>query len=114
MTEPKVESLISSVLCRVEVLQSLRLGHGIPPLIAPLVPPHIVDLDQTVDYNVHAHNGEQLLLAAAVLRGVVGSVDVGGNDGTSLHKHVVARGRDGSQSDAVRVARVPGHLDGMG
>lgn len=114
MLETEIQPLVSLVRSGCQVVQLLLVGHGIPFHRPLLVAPHIVRLGEQVEHNVHARNGEQILVAALVQRRVVCSVDVGRYDGAGLHKHIVGRGRDGAQADRVGIARVPADLDRVG
>lgn len=52
-------------------MKSLFLSHGIPFLITLLVSPHVVDLHQHVENNVHASDSEKLLISATIERCIV-------------------------------------------
>ena len=71
MLKAEVQSLVALVLGGGQVVQSLVLGHGIPLASLLLVAEDIVRLGQDVQHNVHADNGEQLPVTAAVQRGIV-------------------------------------------
>lgn len=90
VSKPEIKALAAFILGRGEVVQTLFLAHSVPAGITRLVPPHVVDLGQDVNTNVTAGNREQLAVTTAVERCIVGAVNVGRDNTTSLDDHVVA------------------------
>lgn len=80
MRKPKVKPLVSLIRRRVEVVLPLRVRHGAPLLIAAAVAQDVVGLGDEVEGNVVAGDGNEVLVAVAVARGVPLLVDVGGDD----------------------------------
>lgn len=64
--ECEAQSLVPLVLGVGQVVQPLLWRHGVPLGSFRLLPPDVVDLDETVEHNVHAHQAQQ---GPAALRG---------------------------------------------
>lgn len=71
MLESEVKSLISFILGRCQIMESLFLSHGIPFLVPLVVSPDVIDLHQHVENDVHASDGEELLIPAPIERCVI-------------------------------------------
>lgn len=90
--KPEVQPLAPLVLRRSKILVLFVLAHGPPDVVAPLVPPHVVALDQNGSHGVPGNDPQDCPVSSAVDWGVVFSVDVGGDD---------AAGLDGPVTDSV-------------
>lgn len=113
MDKTEVQSLLSLICSAENIVFLLLLGHGIPLAVANLVSPDIESLDKVEQEDIERGNGQQDLIASAVERLVVVTVDVGGDNVTTLHKHVVQRGADGSRADTVAVLGIPADENGV-
>lgn len=76
MDKPKVEPLLALIFGVEQVFLSLVLRHGSPLAISDLVAPDVKCLDQVEQDNIKTSNTEQDLVAPAIKRRVLLSVDV--------------------------------------
>ena len=97
------------------------IAHGVPLPFALLVASHIVEFGQAVEEDVQDRNCQKNSISSFVLGCIIcgvsffsvgswsrvvavvltSAVDVGCNDASSLHKHVIARSRDSPRTDRV-------------
>lgn len=92
---------------------TLGLGHGSPLALLALVERlQHRPLHQQRD-EAEGADGDEHGVAALVVRGVVGSVNLRPRDGAHLHHDVVRRRRHGPLLDVKRVLRDPGRDDGV-
>lgn len=108
MLEPEIESLVSFIGCCSKIGKSLFFSHCFPFLCSGPVTPHIVQLREDIDNDVHAGDAEEGTIAMNITRSITYPslvsnkpweqngelltryVDVGGDDTASLDEHVVA------------------------
>jgi len=109
--EPKVEALVTIVGSIFEVIFAFLDSHGIPFLLSTRIEGSVENVGEGVFCYVHAADGNEISVAAFIQRLVIASVDIGLDDGSSLHAHVVYTRRHSSCPHAVRIARRPCDLD---
>lgn len=114
MIKPEIQPLVPLVSRVLQVIQPLRVGHGIPLLVSRLIAPDIVPLHGSIENQVHAADGQQLFVSPSIQGRIVLPIDIRRDNSRRLHHHVVRRSRHRSGPDRVRVARVPSNLDRVG
>jgi len=110
VSKPEVQTLITFVSCRGQVVDSFGFCHSVPFLVSRLVPPNIVDLGKGIYKDIEHRNGYQGPVSPFVLGSVVLAVYIGRDDSRGLDKHIVERCRHGTRTHGVGVSRVPCHL----
>jgi len=64
--EAEIQSLVALIRSRRQILEALLFRHGIPHLVPLGVAPHIVPLSEDIETDIHAQNGNELLVTATV------------------------------------------------
>ena len=105
MREPEVQPLVTLILRVLQILMLLILAHRTPLLLPRAVAPSVVQPSEDEQTKRKHIDANQCAVSTEVLRLVVLAVDVGRDDSTHLHHHVVAGCGDGACADATRVAR---------
>lgn len=111
MRETEIQPLLSFIFCVDQILLLLLSRQCVPLSVANTVPPDVESFDQVHQDNVKTGNAQKNAVSSLVEGFVVISVDVGCDNVSRLHKHVVQRRRDSSGSHGIAVLRVPGHQD---
>lgn len=76
MGKPEVESFISFLLCRLEVMILRLVAHRIPFTVPRTVPPHVIALDENCHHNVPPDNREENLVSAPIVRLIIFPIDL--------------------------------------
>ena len=76
MSKSEVQSLVSDLLGRRQIVILLLIVHGIPLGNLGFVPPHIVALDGDNEHNIPCANADEHFVSAVVIWPVVITVDL--------------------------------------
>ena len=111
MRESEVQSPITNILRRREVMSLLLRGHSIPDAVTLLVAPDVVKFRAGVqNYQVDATDSNEDPVAVPVPGSIALDVDVRCDDRAELHKHVVEGCVDSPARHGARVTRAPAYL----
>lgn len=80
MSQPKIQTLVTLIRSRAQILHPLLLIQRIPLPLAPPVLPEIVRLCQEIYGNVRRHQGYKGPVPTAIPWTIVLAVDVRGNN----------------------------------
>lgn len=76
MRKPEVKPLAPLILRSGKILVFLVLAHASPDVVAPLVPPHVVELDEDGSHGVPGDDAQDGPVSPAVYWRVVLAVDL--------------------------------------
>lgn len=76
MSKPEIKSFVAFICGGGKIMQPLNLSHSIPLCVSGLVPPHVVDLRQSIYHDVRDTEDDQDTITALIAGSVVGAVDV--------------------------------------
>jgi hypothetical protein len=71
MLESEIQSLVSFIFSRCQVLQPLCLGHRIPFVLSHFIAPDVVTLDSKVQRDIDDVDSEENPITALVTRCVI-------------------------------------------
>lgn len=98
MCELEIQSPVSNICCRLQIMFPLLWRHTAPNILALFISPDIINLRERVqNTEVHQADRNEHAIAALVARCVVCTVDVRGYNSGSLDEHVVQRRIDGAR-----------------
>jgi hypothetical protein len=105
MRKPEIQTLISLVFCGLQIRLLLLRTHIPPNSLAFFVRVHVIHLRPDEYQEVPRTDRNQNLVASAIQRLIVISVDVLADNAASLHCHIVQRGSNGARAYSSGVAR---------
>lgn len=113
MMEPKVQAFVTWVCGGCKVVGLFFRSHGIPYHCSSFVTPDIVRLDSKEQGYIEDAYSNQDLVATTIWRRVICLIDVGRDNASKLHHHVVDGSTDCSGSDCIWIDWVPSNQDRM-
>lgn len=113
MCKAEIKSLLPLILGVDQVLFLFLSCHCVPLSIADPVPPDVESLDKIHQDNIETGYSQEDAVTSLVKWLVVIPVDVGGDDVSGLHKHIVQSCRNSPGPHRVTIPRVPGYQNGV-
>lgn len=113
MRKAEIKSLLALILGVEQILLLLLSCHCVPLSVADTVPPDVESLDEIHQDNVETGYSKKNAVASLVKWLVVIPVDVGGDDVSRLHEHIVQSCRNSPGPHRVTILRVPGYQNGV-
>ncbi|KAI9733105.1 MAG: hypothetical protein M1834_003652 [Cirrosporium novae-zelandiae] len=113
MREPKVQPLIPPIRRRLQILYPLLLRHSVPDPLPISITQDIINFRQKIYDDISTAESQECTVTLAIAGGIGFLVDVGRDDGSRLHAHIVEGRRDGARPDGIGVAGIPAGVDGV-
>lgn len=111
MSKSEVQPFVAFVLCSPKVMLLFLVCPAVPDLGFRLVTPNVVVLRTHDEDNTDDGNGDQNTISFPIIWLIVRTINVGRNNTSNLHKHVVDCRSDSPGSNSVCIPRGQSYID---